>query len=131
MLGTGTVNPSDLYTVLLISTGVLLAGVAAVRVSTRAGLPSLLLYLAIGLALGESGVYTVEDLAGCATDDLVVFPPRWDATEHTFNPSQVTNFRLQFTNLAGFACTAAEPRPARPTASPVALGRTHARPAGA
>jgi len=48
-------NPSDLNLVLLVVTCVLLAGVAAVRVSTRAGLPSLLLYLAIGLALGESG----------------------------------------------------------------------------
>ncbi|MEI2713588.1 MAG: potassium/proton antiporter [Nocardioides sp.] len=35
---------------------VILAGVAAVRVSARAGLPSLLLYLAIGLAVGESGL---------------------------------------------------------------------------
>jgi cell volume regulation protein A len=49
------VNPADLYPVLLVVTGVLLAGVAAVRVSTRAGLPSLLLYLAIGLLIGESG----------------------------------------------------------------------------
>ena len=43
-------NPADLYPVLLVVTGVLLAGVAAVRVSSRAGLPSLLLYLAIGWA---------------------------------------------------------------------------------
>lgn len=35
---------------------VLLAGVAAVRVSHRVGLPGLLLYLAIGLAIGESGL---------------------------------------------------------------------------
>lgn len=35
---------------------VLLAGVAAVRVSARAGVPSLLLYLAIGLAIGEGGL---------------------------------------------------------------------------
>ena len=41
---------------ILLGTLVLLAGVAAVRVSARAGLPSLLLYLAIGLALGESGL---------------------------------------------------------------------------
>ena len=34
----------------------LLAAVAAVRISTRAGLPSLLLYLAIGLAVGEAGL---------------------------------------------------------------------------
>jgi cell volume regulation protein A len=35
---------------------VLMTGVAAVRVSHQAGLPSLLLYLAIGLALGEAGL---------------------------------------------------------------------------
>nr|WP_179519335.1 potassium/proton antiporter [Nocardioides perillae] len=35
---------------------VLLVGVLAVRLSVGAGLPSLLLYLAIGLALGESGL---------------------------------------------------------------------------
>jgi cell volume regulation protein A len=56
-------DPSDLNLVLLIATCVLLAGVAAVRISTRAGLPSLLLYLAIGLALGESG-------AGIALEDV-------------------------------------------------------------
>jgi potassium/hydrogen antiporter len=49
-------DPSDLNLVLLIATCVLLAGVAAVRVSTRAGLPSLLLYLGIGLVIGESGL---------------------------------------------------------------------------
>jgi cell volume regulation protein A len=47
-------DPTNLNLVLLVATIVLLAGVAAVRVSTRAGLPSLLLYLAIGLVLGES-----------------------------------------------------------------------------
>jgi cell volume regulation protein A len=40
---------------LLIGAGVLLVAVIAVRVSTRAGLPSLLFYLALGVALGESG----------------------------------------------------------------------------
>ncbi|MEU8223694.1 potassium/proton antiporter [Kribbella sp. NPDC048915] len=49
-------NPSDLNTVVLAGTLVLLAGVAAVRVSIRAGLPSLLLYLAIGLTIGEAGL---------------------------------------------------------------------------
>ena len=47
---------SDLNVTVLAVTVVLLAGVAAVRISTRVGLPSLLLYLAIGLALGEAGV---------------------------------------------------------------------------
>jgi potassium/hydrogen antiporter len=50
------VSVSDLNFVLLGATLVLLAGVAAVRVSTRAGLPSLLLYLGIGLVIGEAGI---------------------------------------------------------------------------
>ncbi|GAB2883199.1 potassium/proton antiporter [Nocardioides pacificus] len=45
-----------LYLAILGGTLVLLAGVAAVRVSVRAGLPSLLLYLALGLAIGEAGL---------------------------------------------------------------------------
>lgn len=36
--------------------GVVLAGVVAVRVSHRVGLPSLLLYLGIGIAIGEAGL---------------------------------------------------------------------------
>jgi cell volume regulation protein A len=40
---------------LLIGAGVLLVAVAAVRLSTRLGLPSLLVYLLIGMVLGESG----------------------------------------------------------------------------
>ena len=46
----------DLNLTILGVTLVLLAGVAAVRVSARAGLPSLLLYLLIGLLLGEAGL---------------------------------------------------------------------------
>ncbi|WP_101524572.1 potassium/proton antiporter [Nocardioides houyundeii] len=46
----------DLDLGILTASLVLLTGVAAVRVSARAGLPSLLLYLAIGLALGEAGL---------------------------------------------------------------------------
>ncbi|HQR25426.1 MAG TPA: potassium/proton antiporter [Nocardioides sp.] len=42
--------------VLLVGAVVLLAAVAAVRLSTRAGLPMLLLYLAIGVAIGEAGL---------------------------------------------------------------------------
>ncbi|HEX3787746.1 MAG TPA: potassium/proton antiporter [Pseudonocardiaceae bacterium] len=45
----------QLALVLGISAVVLLVAVLAVRVSVRLGLPSLLLYLGIGLALGESG----------------------------------------------------------------------------
>ena len=49
-------SAADLNVVLLAGTVVLLAGVAAVRISTRAGLPSLLLYLALGLVIGEAGL---------------------------------------------------------------------------
>jgi len=41
---------------LLIGAAVLLVAVAAVRVSTRVGLPSLLVYLAIGIVIGEAGL---------------------------------------------------------------------------
>ena len=49
-------TPAELNVVVLGAMAVLLLGVAAVRVSTRAGLPSLLLYLAIGLFIGEAGL---------------------------------------------------------------------------
>ncbi|MFB6394821.1 potassium/proton antiporter [Polymorphospora lycopeni] len=41
---------------LLIGSAVLLVAVAAVRFSTRLGLPSLLVYLALGVAIGEAGL---------------------------------------------------------------------------
>jgi len=49
-----TVSNLDLS--LLVGTLVLLVAVAAVRLSVRSGLPSLLLYLAIGMAIGEAGL---------------------------------------------------------------------------
>jgi potassium/hydrogen antiporter len=51
----GSFTLHDLTPALLVGSVVLLVSVAAVRLSVRSGLPSLLLYLAIGLALGESG----------------------------------------------------------------------------
>jgi cell volume regulation protein A len=45
----------DLYVVLGVGAGVLLVAVVAVRVSARVGLPSLLLYLGLGMALGDNG----------------------------------------------------------------------------
>jgi cell volume regulation protein A len=45
----------SLDTALLLAAAVLLVAVAAVRLSSRAGLPSLIVYLLIGLALGEGG----------------------------------------------------------------------------
>ena len=59
-------DPADLNLAVLAATGVLLAGVAAVRISSRAGLPSLLLYLGIGLGIGEAGLglsFSDADLA--------------------------------------------------------------------
>lgn len=47
---------SELSTVLLIASVVLIVAVAAVRLATRSGLPTLLLYLAIGLAVGPEGL---------------------------------------------------------------------------
>jgi cell volume regulation protein A len=51
---------------LLAGAAVVLLGVLAVRVSTRLGLPSLLLYLGIGVAIGESGLGLKFDDAGLA-----------------------------------------------------------------
>src|SRR5690349_24262993 len=41
---------------LLLGAAVLLVAVAAVRLSTRLGLPSLLVYLALGMVIGEAGL---------------------------------------------------------------------------
>ncbi len=49
-------TPEQMNVVVLLACGVLLAGVAAVRISSRSGMPGLLLYLGIGLLLGESGL---------------------------------------------------------------------------
>ncbi|MER5255120.1 MULTISPECIES: potassium/proton antiporter [unclassified Streptomyces] len=49
----------DLNQLLLICSLVLLVAVAAVRISSRSGLPSLLLYLGIGIAMGQDGIGNV------------------------------------------------------------------------
>src|SRR6476646_9411633 len=46
----------DLNPALALVAFVLLVSVAAVRLAARSGLPSLLLYLAIGIAIGEAGL---------------------------------------------------------------------------
>ncbi len=45
----------DFQLILLVSCAVLLAALLAVRLASRTGLPSLLIYLAIGVAIGEAG----------------------------------------------------------------------------
>src|SRR2546423_14392580 len=49
---------------LLLGAAVLLVAVTAVRFSTRLGLPSLLVYLALGVAIGEAGLGIRFDDAG-------------------------------------------------------------------
>ncbi|ROR89274.1 potassium/proton antiporter [Nocardioides aurantiacus] len=51
-----TLDVHELDRLLLVGAGVLLLAILAVRLSVRAGLPSLLVYLAMGVAMGESGL---------------------------------------------------------------------------
>ncbi len=53
---TAAFTAADLTRSLLVGALVLLVSVAAVRLSVRSGLPTLLLYLAIGVGLGEAGL---------------------------------------------------------------------------
>lgn len=50
------VTVESLHVVLLVGAAVVLVAVAAVRLSVASGLPSLLLYLALGLGLGKAGL---------------------------------------------------------------------------
>ena len=51
-----TLDVNQLDHILLVGTGVLLLAILAVRLSVGVGLPSLLVYLLMGVALGESGL---------------------------------------------------------------------------
>jgi len=53
-------STGDLTRVLLVGSAVLLIAVGAVRLSVRSGLPSLLIYLLIGVVLGESGLGKIQ-----------------------------------------------------------------------
>lgn len=46
----------QLYVALLVGTGVLLVSVVATRLASRVGLPALLLFLLVGVVLGEDGI---------------------------------------------------------------------------
>ena len=50
-----TLDVHTLDQVLLVGTGVLLLAILAVRLSVGVGLPSLLVYLLMGVAIGEAG----------------------------------------------------------------------------
>lgn len=57
-------SADELNIVLLVTTGVLLGCLAAVRLLSGAGLPTLLVFLCVGLAIGESGLGLDFDDAG-------------------------------------------------------------------
>lgn len=61
-----TLDVHTLDQVLLVGTGVLLLAIGAVRLSVGVGLPSLLVYLLMGVALGESGIGLAFDNAELA-----------------------------------------------------------------
>src|SRR5688500_18751859 len=54
--------------ILLLSCAVLLVAVLAVRIADRTGLPSLLIYLAVGVAVGEAGLGIEFSDYGLTTD---------------------------------------------------------------
>ena len=58
----------QLYHALLIGAVVLLASIVATRLATRVGLPSLLLFLGVGVVLGEDGLGLRFDNVGLALD---------------------------------------------------------------
>jgi cell volume regulation protein A len=61
----------DFNTILLASSALLLVAVVSVRLADRTGLPSLLIYLGVGLAVGEAGLgiqfsdYEITAELGC------------------------------------------------------------------
>ncbi|MFW6773548.1 potassium/proton antiporter [Nocardioides sp. CPCC 205120] len=61
-----TFDAHDLDRFLLVGSAVTLLAILAVRVSTRAGLPSLILYLLMGVALGDAGLGIQFSDAGLA-----------------------------------------------------------------
>ncbi|WP_344016118.1 potassium/proton antiporter [Streptomyces thermospinosisporus] len=87
---------------LLVCSLVLLVAVAAVRISSRSGLPSLLVYLGIGIAMGQDGIGNIQ----------------FDNAELT----QVTGYAALVVILAegGLGTKWNEIKPALPTASALA-----------
>ncbi|NAZ87752.1 potassium/proton antiporter [Kineococcus indalonis] len=85
--------------VLLVSSLVLLAAVLAVRLSARTGLPSLLLYLGLGLLLGEDGLGVqfsdarLAQLLGYGALVLILaeggLTTRWSAVRDVLAPAAV------------------------------------------
>jgi cell volume regulation protein A len=93
------VSVADLNVVVLAVTGLLLVAVAAVRLSVRAGLPTLLIYLALGLLVGEAGLgFEFEDAELTQVVGLVLLgiilaegglTTRWQVIRPVLGPSLV------------------------------------------
>jgi cell volume regulation protein A len=91
------VSVADLNLVVLAVTALLLIAVAAVRLSARAGLPTLLLYLGLGLIVGEAGLgLEFEDAQLTQVLGLVLLAiiiaeggltTRWDVIRPVLGPS--------------------------------------------
>jgi potassium/hydrogen antiporter len=60
------VHPADLDMLLLVGAVVVIAAIVAARLAHGVGLPGLLVFLALGLVLGESGIGVRFDDAGLA-----------------------------------------------------------------
>jgi cell volume regulation protein A len=84
---------------LLLAAAVLLVAVGAVRLSTRLGLPSLLVYLALGIAIGEAGLGIRFDnatltrtLGTCALVVIIAeggLTARWSTLRPVLGPAAV------------------------------------------
>nr|WP_231961555.1 potassium/proton antiporter [Pedococcus dokdonensis] len=91
----------DLTPALLVGSLVLLVSVAAVRLSLKSGLPSLLIYLGIGLAIGEAGPFIairfdsneLTQVLGYAALILILgeggLSTRWDGIRRSVGPAAV------------------------------------------
>lgn len=101
--GNGPLTVHHLNQLLLVCSLVLLIAVAAVRISSRSGLPSLLVYLGIGVAMGQDGIGDIH----------------FDNAELT----QVIGYAALVVILAegGLATKWKEIKPALPAASALAL----------
>ena len=89
----------DLSVAVLAGAAVLLVAVVAVRVSVGTGLPSLLLYLGLGVAIGESGIgirfddYQLTSVLGYAALAMILaeggLSTRWSSVRDAVPPAAV------------------------------------------
>ena len=94
-----TFDVHELDRFILVGSAVTLLAILAVRLSTRAGLPSLLVYLLMGVALGEAGLgipFEDYDLAACfAYSDSITDLPMLEAVGHPTAVNPDRNLRKE------------------------------------